>query len=187
MQRIAILVATALVSSCHGTPPADAHEETAAAPRPSASTLAARRGSADAAAPLPAYLPDGCWSDVATDAGAGPLLGTIAKRCAPGMQPIAEQPLSRRLSAGKQAELPFKLDGAPSCVRAIAAGGPGVGDLELSLVDSAGHVYGTDALEAPFALVDSAGPVCLPAGRYRARLRLRRGEGRVAVDVYRAK
>ncbi len=180
-------MATALVSGCHGTPPADAHEETAAAPRPSASKLAVPRASADAAAPLPPYLPDGCWSDVATDAGAAPLLDAIAKRCAPGMQPLVAQPLSLQLSVGKQVELPFKLDGAARCVRAIAAGGPGVGDLELSLVDSAGHVYGMDALQAPFALVDSAGPVCLPAGRYRARVRLRRGEGRVAVDVYGAK
>lgn len=104
------------------------------------------------------------------------------------MQPALDKPLRTELARGKQAALSFKLDDPSKCVRAIAAGGAGVVDLELSLVDDKGQVYGRDALEAPFALVEEGGPVCLPApGRYRVVVRMRRGAGHVAVQIYRAK
>ncbi len=186
MRRMTIIVAAALSAGCHRTPAADAHEEASPSARPAAIAAAKTTPSADAA-PLPPYLPDGCWSDVAADAGAEPLLSEVAKRCVQGMQPIGK-PRVLKLEQGKQAELPFTLDDAAKCVRAAAAGGAGVADIALSIVDASGHVYGKDALDAPFALVESAGPVCLPeAGKYRVVARVQRGAGRVAIEVWRAK
>lgn len=188
----AVLAAALLCAGCHNTPAADAHERTAASAGPHA--LPASGGSAsagsgaDAGAPLPPYLPDGCWGDVALDGGAEPLLQDIARRCAQGMQPFAGKSLIAVLSKGKRAKLSFSLDDADKCVRVVAAGGPGVRDLALSLEDEKGHVYGRDALQGPFALVDDGGPVCLPAkGTYRAVVRVREGSGRVALRVYRAR
>lgn len=186
MRRTATLAIMALCAGCHRAPAANAHQEAAPSTRPIASAAPAAKPSADAA-PLPPYLPDGCWSDVATDAGAGALLSVVAKRCVQGMQPLGK-PLVKELAEGKQAELAFSLENADKCVRAAAAGGAGVGDVALSIEDSSGHVYGRDKLDAPFALVDDGGPVCLPkAGRYRVVARMERGAGRVAIEVWRAK
>lgn len=187
MRRTAVIVAV-LCAGCHRTPAADAHEETTPSAHPTAPAAASASTSASAEAPeLPSYLPDGCWSDVATDAGAKPLLAAVAKRCVQGMRPLGK-PLVKKLEEDARAELPFTLDDAGKCVRAAAAGSAGVGDIALSIVDASGHVYGRDALDAPFALVDSAGPVCLPeAGKYRAVARMRRGAGQVAVEVWQAR
>jgi len=187
MRRTMIIAAAVLCGGCHRAPAAEPHEEAAPSSRPIASAAPPAAHTADAAPALPPYLPDGCWSDVATDAGAGPLLSAIAKRCVQGMQPIGK-PIEKELAAGAQVELPFSLENADKCVRAAAAGDAGVGDIALSIVDSSGHVYGKDALDAAFALVESDGPVCLPkAGKYRVIARMQRGAGRVAIEVWQAK
>lgn len=180
------MAAAALSAGCHRAPAAGAHVEAKSSARPTHSAAPRPAASADASR-LPAFLPDGCWSDVATDAGAEPLLSVVAKRCVQGMQPLGK-PRVVKLEQGEQAELPFTLENAAKCVRAAAAGDAGVGDIALSIVDASGHTYGKDSLGAPFALVESAGPVCLPkAGKYRAVARVQRGAGRVALEVWRAK
>lgn len=91
------------------------------------------------------------------------------------------------LQQGGSAEVRVHVDDASRCLRALAAGGDGIGDLELMLTSDQHEPLGEDTLIAPFALVDSAGPVCpRAAGGYVAKVRSVRGAGNVAFGVWRA-
>ncbi len=147
--------------------------------------MAAPSASASAApAPLP---PEGCWSGAEPPAAASAKLDALAAACIQGMQPVAPKPLVVELAGGGRKDLPFTVTDPSRCVRAAAAGGPGVQALTLSIVDRKDAVLGASDLHAPFAFVADAGPVCLAApGVYRAVVRIARGAGPVAVQVWQA-
>jgi hypothetical protein len=115
------------------------------------------------------------------------MLAALAGRCATGMHALPPSPKLVELGEAQGAELSVTVDDPTRCLRVLAAGGPGVADLELSLVDTHERALGQDELEAPFALVAARGPICPDgAGVHRARLRVRRGRGAIAFGVFAA-
>lgn len=135
----------------------------------------------------PPPLPDGCYTD-ATTGSEPPTLHGIAELCVPGMVSLVSGPLVVDLQSGQSRDLPFIVTDPSKCLRVIAAGGVGVEDIGLTLVDRGGIPLAQDELHASFALVDADGPVCLESpGQYRAVLKMLRGSGKVAVQAWRAK
>jgi hypothetical protein len=174
------------LSGCSKTPlPSGPHVEPSAQSALSSSTVMA----GEAPSPIdsaPPNLPDGCWTGMNADAAAENLLTALAERCAPGTRPIEPGPKRVELGAAEASELMVSVDDSRRCLRALAAGGPGVLELELELVDSRDRLLGHDELEAPFALVGARGPVCADGpGEHRARVRVRRGRGSVAFGIFR--
>lgn len=75
---------------------------------------------------------------------------------------------------------------AGDCYRVVAAGAPGVQALEIDVVDAAGQRIATTTREARWAVLEPNGAFCVPgAGTYRVDVKVARGEGGTAVEVWR--
>ena len=153
-----------------------------------ASSASAERGIAvppDAALP---DLPDGCYSGIERGEDPATVLTELAKRCASSMKPLLGEAAKLTLAQGQSRDVSFTVSDGSGCLRVVAVGGRGVGDLDLSIAEADGAVLGKDDLPAPFALVTPGGPVCVDRpGSYRAVLGMKRGAGDVLVQVYQAK
>jgi hypothetical protein len=142
--------------------------------------------SSSAPSVAPPLLPDGCWAGLAIDQATPELFTSVVGRCLNGFEPLPGARADVGLVAGKAHELAFSVDRV-RCLRLVAAGDPGLADLELSLSTANGTALGADALATRFALVSARGPVCVHPGAYRAVLRTARGAGRAILAVYVAK
>lgn len=101
---------------------------------------------------------------------------------------MVREPLVVDLHPSQARDLPFTVTDPSKCLRLIAAGGTGVEDIELSLVDRAGRTLAKDEYAASFSVLSADGSVCVAApGTYRALLKMVRGEGKVAVQAWRTK
>lgn len=187
-KTVPCLFALAL-AACTPTPTPAHTRDTSPAPPPSAASTSGASASASAPPAVPPLPPDGCWSgaEPGADAGARAALAAVSGACIQGMQPVAPQPLVVELDAGGRKELPFTVTDASRCVRAAAAGGPGVTALTLSIIDRRDSAMGSADLRGAFAVVAPAGPLCLPSpGVYRAVARVVHGKGRVAIQAWQA-
>jgi hypothetical protein len=187
----AVLAAAYLVTglACSRTPsaagvgpPIPVASSGAAASTPSAASSAASGSSQSAA------LPDGCWSGFASDvpvaAPPSDRLKALAERCAQGMKPLERAGASAKLEAGQKKRLDFEVASMTGCVRVLAAGGAGIVDLALELIDARDKSRGADQLRAPFALAPAQGNVCLEPGKYHAIVSASSGAGEVVLSAY---
>lgn len=133
-------------------------------------------------------MQDGCATALPAEIDAAPLLEALARACAPAMQPLAALPLVVTLGPGGSGSLPFDVTDASRCLRAGATGSGGIDELELEVLDLGGRVLGADHLRGAIALANPDGPICLgSSGNYRAVVRVTRGSGRVALQVWQAR
>ncbi|MEB2321971.1 MAG: hypothetical protein OZ921_05610 [Sorangiineae bacterium] len=179
-----------IVTACNPPPPAGPRGgEAPAAASPRAAAAAAPSAPPSASTePLPALLPDGCWSGAEPHGEASAALDALAAACIGGMEPLAGARATFRLGEGESRTTSFTLADESRCVRVAAAAGPGVHELTLAVTGASGRALGASALRASFALMREAGPLCLDApGEYRATARVTRGAGEVALGVWQAR
>jgi hypothetical protein len=161
-------------------------------PRPSASPSASAASpppiASTAPSAAPPLLPDGCYSEVASDLAPRDRLDALATHCVAGMDPVLGDPAVRAIAPGERYEIPLAVDDPARCLRVIAAADAGVADVELSLLDPAGRSLAADELPGSFALVGTRGPVCPAApGPHRVVVVVRGRRADVAVQVWRAR
>lgn len=182
----AILVLSLSLAACNTTPPAGPAPRKPA-PAPAAPSSAIAVPTTRASAKPPALPPEGCWSGAEPPAAARAKLDALAGACVQGMHAVGPEPLVVELAAGSRKDLPFTVTDPSRCVRAGAAGGEGVQALTLAIVDAIDHVQTSADLHGAFAFAGAGGPVCLDrAGAYRAVVRVTRGAGPVAIQVWQA-
>jgi hypothetical protein len=97
------------------------------------------------------------------------------------------EPTRDELEAGGTRDLQLVLlDGR--CYRTVAAGGPGIEELDLLLFDPNGVLMREDATRGPQAVLGDAHPVCIDeSGAYRLRVRATEGAGTFAVRTLRSR
>lgn len=136
--------------------------------------------------PPPEPLPDGCAT--AIPSGLAPLtrLEALAEACARGMQPLVATPRVGHLETGAALVLPFTVADPSRCIRAAAAGSSSIEALALEVRSGDDRVLGSDTLPGALALVNADGPLCPPAGSYRAIARALEGRGEVALQIWQA-
>jgi hypothetical protein len=167
------------------TPDAGASQSS---PKKIPSAVASHQGASDAAddalEPLP-ELSEGCSSNVERDGGALERLASLATQCIAGMRPLAP-PQKTTLRTGASRTFEFEITEPSRCLRLAAAGGPGVLELDLSVIDVDGRPQ-RSRTGASLALVLPRGPLCFKAaGRQQAVVTVRRGTGEVAFQVWQA-
>jgi hypothetical protein len=75
---------------------------------------------------------------------------------------------------------------AGDCFRIFAVGEPSVEDLDVEVLDPGGHRLARDSSDDRWPIVKPDGPFCTVAdGTHRARVRIERGLGRHALEVWR--
>jgi hypothetical protein len=103
------------------------------------------------------------------------------------MVPLVSEPIVVRIASEASHEITFQVEDPTKCVRVVAAAGAGAVDLDLGLVDPGGSVLARDDLQASFALIGAAGPVCSVAGPHRVTVTLHGSSAEVAIGVWRAR
>lgn len=189
-ERGSALALAALLVGCSRAPvPSEpaSHPETVPSSARAAAASSKLFASASAARPSPALSDESCALGFEPSGGAELQLAALAERCAAGMSALGDKPERLSLAANAAGLYSFSIADASRCIRALAVATPSVEALELELLDDANHSYGIDARAGTFAMVGVDGVVCLKSpGRYRARVRARRGSGDVSVRVYQA-
>ncbi|MBX3181967.1 MAG: hypothetical protein KIT72_11095 [Polyangiaceae bacterium] len=157
MRRLTALLTLLALTGC-GKSPAPAEPSSAAS-----SSQATASGGAPAAPstePLGAapVLEPGCYDDAPLGEEPTEALGTLGRACAPGMTPILPAPSQITLEAGR-GQLKLTLTSLDRCFRAAVVA-PGARAVSIAAQSPSGAELTTARLGAPFALLDTEGPVC---------------------------
>lgn len=190
--RALILPLALLPLGCGSSTPASGGTPEAAPPtaRPTAKPV-----TPDVSAPPPVVSadppppPDGCYTGVSAGKTPEETLQALAERCAEGTRAVLSDPLVVSLEEGGIREIPVTITDTSTCVRALAAGGAGVQELSLTIVDRSDTPLEKDVLSGgKMAVTPREGPLCFKsAGVYRAVAKVEKGKGKVALQLYRTK
>ncbi len=102
-----------------------------------------------------------CYRRFAPSTDAAADVARLSEACAApaGMHPLASHVGARQAAA--DAVDRFTFHARPGCYRALAAGGPGVHDLDVAVYDAAGRLAAGDVSRDRFAVVPPRGPLCV--------------------------
>lgn len=155
-------------------------------PDPSPSTASAKPPPQPTEIPPPkpidwAALPDGCYTGIEVSNDAQAVLAQLRTLCAGHLNPLGPTTVVR--PAEGMAQLDFDLARAPACLRILAVA-PGAPRMTLRLLSRGGAVEASAAMDAPIAVLDPDGPVCVAdSGRYQVTV-IARTNAAVALRVF---
>ncbi len=135
--------------------------------------------------PAPLTLGDGCYAGVEPEKPDA-TIEALGRACAHGMVPLFERAPRTKLEPGAFAEFELGIDDPSKCIR-VAAAIDSNEDVDLELLSPSGELTARDDLQAPFALLNPSGTVCVDA-KGKQLIRVRAEHAALAVvQAWRAK
>jgi hypothetical protein len=111
----------------------------------------------------------------------------LALMCGPsnGMHKVTSAPLAQLQEGGAKREHKWRAS-AGDCYRIFAVGSPGISDLDVEVLDSAGARIAFDTSDDRWPIVKADGAFCVfRDGDYRAVVSAQRGAGSYAIEIWR--